>query len=360
MISLCIIAKNEAKWMRDFLTHLEPIISEIIMIDTGSTDETVEIAETFGAKITKMKWDGDFSRARNLSLSLASKPWILVMDPDERIAGSDLHKIQQLTQSNSIAAYTFITRNYSTNPNTSGYQPSRGEYPDQELTYPGWYESPKIRLFQNHQGIHFVGSVHELVETTVKGETKASIIPIHHYGSDKKAFEDKNKISFYLEQGERKVKESPQDFRAHFELGALYLGIHRNQDALREFRIAHELSPKHISTLMNYGYAALEVKDWILAESLFSKALAMDPDHHDTLLNRGLLEVRKGELRLALKWFTEVLRKHPQSFMAYRLAGICLSEMGEREAARKSYQACLKIFPNFKEAKEELSRLESM
>src|SRR5665213_3668406 len=98
MISACLITKNEEKWLGECLEHLKPLVSEVIVVDTGSTDRTMDIAREKGARVSQIKWENDFSKARNISLEKASQRWILIIDPDERIAERDLLKIKTLTE----------------------------------------------------------------------------------------------------------------------------------------------------------------------------------------------------------------------------------------------------------------------
>ena len=85
-ISLCMIVRNEEHFLRDALTSVEGVVDEICIVDTGSTDGTIAVAESFGARITHIAWRDDFAWARNASLALATGAWILVLDADERLA----------------------------------------------------------------------------------------------------------------------------------------------------------------------------------------------------------------------------------------------------------------------------------
>src|SRR5471030_1006215 len=84
-ISLCMIAKNEARFLSDALRSVADVVDEICIVDTGSTDETLAIAEPFGAKIKQVEWRDDFAWARNEALAMATRAWILVLDADERL-----------------------------------------------------------------------------------------------------------------------------------------------------------------------------------------------------------------------------------------------------------------------------------
>ncbi len=91
-ISLCMIVKNEEENLGRCLKSVQDLVDEIIVVDTGSTDKTVEIAKEYGAKVHYFKWCNDFSAARNESLKYASKNWILIMDGDDEFCSEDKGK----------------------------------------------------------------------------------------------------------------------------------------------------------------------------------------------------------------------------------------------------------------------------
>ena len=88
-LSLCMIVKNEEKHLAKCLASVRPVVDEMIVVDTGSTDRTVDIAKAFGAQVYNFEWTNNFAEARNYSLSKASGDWILVLDADEVISSMD-------------------------------------------------------------------------------------------------------------------------------------------------------------------------------------------------------------------------------------------------------------------------------
>ena len=97
-ISVCIIAKNEEKFIEDCLKHLLPYGMEIVVADTGSTDRTKEIAEKYADKVVDFAWINDFSAARNYCASVAKNNWILAIDCDEIINAVDVRIMRILMQ----------------------------------------------------------------------------------------------------------------------------------------------------------------------------------------------------------------------------------------------------------------------
>lgn len=142
-ISACLIVKNEEKNLPECLESIYPMVDEICVLDTGSKDNTINIAKQFGA-ITKIyKWENDFSKARNMSLSLATREWILAIDADERLtpeSGPVLKKA--ISDSNAISWLIF----------------------QDNITLTGDYHSIAIpRLFKNISEIQFSRKVHESI-----------------------------------------------------------------------------------------------------------------------------------------------------------------------------------------------------
>ncbi len=125
IISLCMIVKNEEENIEHCLSSIQGLVDEIIIIDTGSTDGTKEIAKKFGAKVFDFKWNNNFSDARNFSLSKATGDWIFILDADEVISPSDHEKIKNLIRKplDVSTAYSFITRNYIMELNNIDWTP---------------------------------------------------------------------------------------------------------------------------------------------------------------------------------------------------------------------------------------------
>ena len=184
-VSLCMIVKNEEKHLARCLHSVKPVVDEIVIVDTGSTDRTKEIGVAFGAHVADFPWVDDFSKARNFALSQASGDWILVLDADEILSARDHDKFRKLIDSvqTGPAAFCIRTRNYTRHVNAVGWQPNTGEYPEEEG--PGWIPSDKVRLFTNDARIRFSHAVHELVEPALRNLNIAvgtCDIPVHHYG----------------------------------------------------------------------------------------------------------------------------------------------------------------------------------
>jgi len=122
-LSLCMIVKNEEHFLEQCLNSVKDLVDEIIIVDTGSTDRTKEIAKKFNAKIFDFEWIDDFSKARNESLKNATGDWILVLDADETISSQNHQRIKDAIQSEA-AGFLLVHQNYTNDSSAAGWTPS--------------------------------------------------------------------------------------------------------------------------------------------------------------------------------------------------------------------------------------------
>jgi glycosyltransferase involved in cell wall biosynthesis len=106
------IVKDEEANLNSCLDSVRTLVDEIIVVDTGSTDKTTEIARSYGAIIHVFPWNNDFSSARNESLKYATGEWILVLDADEVLDVNDHASIRQLIAAKGVDAYSLVQRTY--------------------------------------------------------------------------------------------------------------------------------------------------------------------------------------------------------------------------------------------------------
>ena len=189
MISLCIIVKNEEKLLREFLEWHKNLYDELVVVDTGSTDNTKVIAKEFTSLVFDFTWNDDFSSARNFSISKATKEWILWLDPDERIAKKDFEEIRNPSREKD--GYSFIEKISTKNTSHPRYMN-------------GHYIRRMCKLFKNNMGIRFMYPVHETVIKFISNIGKTGIVIEH------KPEESKQKSEYYIKLLEKKKKEFPE------------------------------------------------------------------------------------------------------------------------------------------------------
>jgi len=163
------MAKNEEHCIRKCLNSVKHIVDEMIVVDTGSTDKTKEIAKELGAKVFDFKWIDDFSAARNFSLSKAKCDWILVLDADEFIQKKDAQKILDLINEPEFDEFGFDRLEYLKDCKTGSIKLID-------------VQKRLLRLFQNIPQHYFEGAVAEYVGGN---PMQTDVVIIHHQDKSK-------------------------------------------------------------------------------------------------------------------------------------------------------------------------------
>lgn len=356
-ISLCIIAKNEEQYLAQCLDSVKELVSEIILVDTGSQDRTLEIAKQYGAGIFFEAWQDDFSTPRNISLRHATGSWILVLDADEAIDLSDHNRIRELTLDSS-ACYLLTQRHYTNNPRLSGFVPVKGEFPNWEKDYGGYFESSCVRLFPNHHGIEYRNRIHELVEPCIeelkRHRIELSGVRIHHYGHTRSRPQANNKASLYTALGTRKLSDQPENWKAFYELAVEHQVNGRHSEAIQGFLKSIELLPRYLPSWINLGYVLGETGRYKEAEEALKTALRIDARAHEAFCNLGVVYLRTQNCRRAADCFAKAINLNPDYVNAYCNLGEAFIMLGNFEQAFITFQKALELFPQCAKAKEGL------
>ena len=326
-ISLCMIVKNERTLLAPCLNAIKNLVDEIIVIDTGSTDRSADIARIYGARVYGYQWCDDFSAARNASLLQARGAWALILDADEIIAPKDQDCLKRLVfdGTESPCAYSFQTRNYSNLANTMDWQANEGSYPQQEAGI-GWFPTNKVRLFPRTPGIRFTFPVHELVEPSVRAEglpIKTCTIPIHHYGHLNER-RNASKARQYFDLGYAKLDMLGQDKAAIRELAIQAGQLEKWTEAIDLWHRFLEISPGHGEAYANLAGAYWQIGRYDQGVIFSKKAVEAFPglkEGHYNLAINLLMQQQPDNAALILHG---ILRDHPKYMAAnFMLAAVC-------------------------------------
>jgi tetratricopeptide (TPR) repeat protein len=295
-LSLNMIVKNEEKFLDDCLKSVVSIIDELIIADTGSTDNTKEIAKKFNASVFDYSWDNNFANARNFVLKKSSSDWILYLDADERIEPEYHKEIIKIINSNEAEAYLLKLRSKTT---TGDREQS------QIASYP--------RLFKNIPGLLFEGRIHEqITPSLVKNgaRVKSTSIIIEHLGyAQNEDTVEKKKIR-NLENLIKLVQEEPLNAYAYFQLGENYIALNDSDKGIANLKKAislGSLTPPVASTAFSaLAQEYLKKNDYISAEDFCIKSLDIAPNQ----LFAGLL---LAEIYLANGKYKEAIIQFNQS-----------------------------------------------
>ncbi len=354
------ITKDEEDYVAQAILSVQSIISETIVVDTGSTDRTVEILQGLGATVLHRAWDNDFSSPRNLSLSKATGDWILVLDADEAIAETELELLCKHTLNRSCC-YQLVQRHYTNDHRLSEFFPIRGDYPGWERNYAGFFESSLIRLFPNHEGIEYRGRIHELVEASVRELNRFKVVVspvrIQHYGHTPEVQRKKDKTKLYTPLGQAKLSDEPTNWQAYHELG---IEQNRNgcyEESVLAFLKAVSMNPKYLPSWINMGYVLCEMGRYEEAATSLHTALDIDPAAHEAHCNLGVVYMRINKLQPAERHLRQAIKLERTYVNAYCNLGKTLAMTNRLSEAVNMLERALKIMPQCATAKADLGAI---
>lgn len=322
-ISLCMIVKNEEKYLAQCLRSVKPLVDEIVIVDTGSSDRTKKIAEAFGAELYDYAWTEDFSKARNVSLEHAHGEWIVILDGDEVISERDHDEIRRLVgaKHKKSFAYSFKTRNYIPDMR-AGWVANDGSY--REEAGSGWIPSDKVRLFKRSDKIRFVNPVHELVEPSLHQAGHKLIecaVPIHHYGKLDSERSTERQV-MYFELGMSKLQKNENNPKAIFELAIQANELGRYEEAVSLWQRLIALKPDFAKAYLNITKSFGELGRIDEARQASERALSLNPGDRDALFNLALTEFYAGDLTRTEQVLSDILQKERDYPMAMGLASL--------------------------------------
>jgi glycosyltransferase involved in cell wall biosynthesis len=348
------IVRDAAPTLPACLESVRGMVDEMIIADTGSTDDTVEIAQGLGAHVIPIPWTNNFAEARNRALLAVKSNWVLSLDADEQLDSKARSRFPALLTDKTFAAYQVIIRNYVLSLEDRIWDRSArsndSQFADAAI-YPAYVEHENVRLFRRSADIYFVGRIHESVASRViesGGKLGNAAFVIHHFGFVADAEVRARKNHFYRRLGQQKVRERPQDPQAHLELGLGELENFGNQlGALALFARACELNPRlgvawffqalTLGKLQRWGetlkclaeaerqghttspvYESLgdahyNLKDYAKACVAFDRALRRSPSNPRLQSKLGIAVVRAGNLERGLNLIRQAVEMKPNA-----------------------------------------------
>jgi len=272
------IVKNEAENLARCLQSVHGVVDEIVVVDTGSEDDTKEIARRFGARVLDYPWGGDFSAARNFSLEHATGDWVLILDADEELAGEGHNDLRSFLAEAEHEAYLVLETNYV------------GETPGADAVL-----SVAPRIFRNRPYYRYSGAIHEQIGPAIRehgGTIGVSGVRLNHYGYLRSVVADRRKIERNLNILRAEARRRPADPFVRFNLGVEYLRLNDYGRALEQFRASFSRLPG-----LQVGYAPFLVRNiaWCLKQlrrfkealKVLEDAIPAYPDYTDLLFLKG-------------------------------------------------------------------------
>lgn len=281
LISLCMIVKNEEKFLPRCLESVQGLVDEIIIIDTGSEDDTKTIAAQYTNHIYDFEWCNDFSAARNEALRYATGKWILVLDADEYVQNTGHEKLRKFLEGyNHKKPYGFIIK--IMNFMGSGYDETN------------IMESTGARLFSNKSGIQYTQPIHEQLASSQGGITFSSLsFTIFHSGYIKEIVQQKNKSKRNMSILETMKSDHHNESYYYFTVGNEYSNSGEMEQALQSYQLSYE---KSCSTDSWYHHLLdrlinieMQLDQHHLAYIHILTGINLKPDHTDYYCLKGIL-----------------------------------------------------------------------
>jgi|GEM_PF-656530 len=284
-LSLCMIVRDEQEMLPDCLTSLQDAVDEMVIVDTGSTDATVEIARSFGAKVLFHEWTGSFAEARNVSLQAAGGDWLLVLDADEVLVQEDVELLRALTQRTWREAFYLSETNHT------------GELEDGNAV-----THNALRLFRNRPEYRYEGRLHEQIAHRLPAflpdRMEASGVRIEHYGYLGAVRDSREKSRRNIELLRLQQDEGVDSAFLHYNLGSEYAAAGEPAAAVAELERAwtmmqadpggQEFAPALTSRLVKALRASGRPADAIVRAD---EGLERFPGFTDLVLEQALCEM---------------------------------------------------------------------
>ncbi|MBR8832245.1 MAG: hypothetical protein N5P05_003497 [Chroococcopsis gigantea SAG 12.99] len=349
-LSLCMIVKNEEKALPQCLDSVKNIVDEMVVMDTGSTDRTVEIAEAYGAIVPHYHWQDHFSQARNEALKYVTGDWVLVLDADEALSPDILPYIRAAMAAEDNIVINFI----------------RHEIGALQSPY-----SLVSRLFRKHEEVYFTRPYHSIVDDSIALLQKKqprwrvaeiAAIGILHYGYSEEMIASLKKYDRARIAMEGFYRDNPHDPYVCNKLGALYLRTGREKEGIKLLKtgLKANTANQHILYELHYhlANAYTREKNYDAAIKHYGKALQQPimPQLKLGAYNNlgGLLQIL-GDLQNSLQAYEAVVKIDPGFAMGYYNLGMALKNLGQLPRAIEAYEKAIELNPSYAVAYQNLA-----
>jgi glycosyl transferase family 2/flagellin-like protein len=226
-LSLCMIVKDEEEMLPGCLSAVRDVVDEMVVVDTGSSDATVQIARSFGAKVIEFPWNGSFADARNISLDNATGDWVMYLDADEHLMEEDAAQLRDVLRRTWREAFYLVETNFT-----------GGEDSGAAVTHHA------LRLWRHRPQYRFEGRIHEqkthTMPTYLPERFETTAVRMKHYGYLRSRIAAKDKSKRNIELLEIEAREAPSPFN-DYNLANYQENLTSAESRIRDVDMASEM-----------------------------------------------------------------------------------------------------------------------
>lgn len=330
------IVKNEEQNLKKSISKVKPIVDEIIIVDTGSTDNTKIIASKFTDKIYDFKWSNDFSAARNFSISKAINDWVLILDADEFVESFDKQSILDFISDKDNMKNVARVKRINIIEDASGTKKG----------------AERISRLFNKKYFRYEGTIHEQV-TPIEKEAYKTIsvdIIINHIGYTNEELNRTNKLDRNIDLLKKAVEDNSEDPYLYYQLGKSYYMLKDYEMSYKYFEKALSFSVdyrlEYVEDLIEtYGYS-------LINSGKFSEAMRIEEyreyykNNADYDFLMGIIYMNNAKFDLAVESFLKCTEYETSkmegvnTYLPNYNIGVIFECLGHRDEALSYYRKC--------------------
>jgi tetratricopeptide (TPR) repeat protein len=347
LVSFCMLNRDGGETIRQCLESVAHLADEFIVVDSGSSDGSPEIARSFGARVIDRPWTDDFAAARNEYVRAATGRWILSIDADEVLAGCRREDFAALLEREPNTAFRFTIRNYFLLRDFE-HSLAPGDFAGRSTPGVGVTNSQTIRLFPRRRGIAYTYRVHESLAPSLRRarcRVRDLGIPIHHVGFLMGRQQVGEKFTRYLDLGRRKLREHPENPLAYLELGKLLLCSGHLEESQELFDQAAQIAPSLPNVCYYAALARFKLGRLDECRQLIDTHLRASPDDVNLRYLRGIVEQRQQRFAEAAAMFRLLAAAQPDHFPTELHLAECCLRTGDLQEAHAALVTCRALAP---------------
>ncbi|WP_115017723.1 glycosyltransferase family 2 protein [Synechococcus sp. UW140] len=352
MLSLSMIVRDEADRIEACLASVRGLANEMVVVDTGSTDDTVQRAEAAGARVEHLPWPGDFAPARNAALEHVKGDWVLVLDADEQLLPEAIPALQELMTEPDVLVINLLR-----------YERGAAMAPYSSVS----------RLFRRHPRLQWSRPYHSMIDDSVEALLRdepqwrivnCSVPALLHDGYRPELLQGSDKAQRLQQAMEQWLSEQPGDPYACAKLGALEVaagnrnrGVALLHQGLASLGESMDRTAERYELLLHLAMAQRD-DDPTTAIATYQQALDLPMEPRLNLgarLNLAVLLMETDQLEEAIKLTTTATEQAPEVALGWYNLGLMQRRRGDIAAAINAYTKAIQRHPNHPECHQNLA-----